>query len=259
MPPQLSDDEMSDDGFGFPIHRNRTTHSGSAELEKNGKEEAYESLMVESEDDEEEDEIGEDEFVPLKFMQDLGPKTAITGEIKFEVKWEGYEKKSDRTWEPEENLETASKILNEYLASAGGKEAIMEAYEEKKAELRPKKGRKRGRASLEANNGTVPKRGRKSHPESSTPPRSAGAQFSPPSGSWEDEITKIDACEGHDGEVVVYLTWREGHKTQHPLEQVYKRCPQKMLRFYQSHLVFKKSDTENYKNDSDDYKTGGAL
>jgi chromobox protein 1 len=27
-----------------------------------------------------------------------------TGELKFEVKWEGYEKKSDRTWEPEENL-----------------------------------------------------------------------------------------------------------------------------------------------------------
>jgi predicted DsbA family dithiol-disulfide isomerase len=28
-----------------------------------------------------------------------------TQEFKFEVKWEGYEKKSDRTWEPEENLQ----------------------------------------------------------------------------------------------------------------------------------------------------------
>jgi hypothetical protein len=27
-----------------------------------------------------------------------------TGMLKFEVKWEGWEKKSDRTWEPEENL-----------------------------------------------------------------------------------------------------------------------------------------------------------
>lgn len=26
------------------------------------------------------------------------------GKPLFEVKWEGYEKKSDRTWEPEENL-----------------------------------------------------------------------------------------------------------------------------------------------------------
>lgn len=26
------------------------------------------------------------------------------GQLRFEVKWEGYEKKSDRTWEPEDNL-----------------------------------------------------------------------------------------------------------------------------------------------------------
>jgi hypothetical protein len=28
----------------------------------------------------------------------------IQGVLKFEIKWEGYEKKADRTWEPEENL-----------------------------------------------------------------------------------------------------------------------------------------------------------
>jgi len=39
---------------------------------------------------------------------------------------------------------------------------------------------------------------------------------------------------------MVFLSWANGHKTQHPLEQVYKRCPQKMLKFYESHLVFKK-------------------
>jgi hypothetical protein len=27
-----------------------------------------------------------------------------SGELRFEVKWEGYDKKSDMTWEPEENL-----------------------------------------------------------------------------------------------------------------------------------------------------------
>lgn len=26
------------------------------------------------------------------------------GTLKFHVKWEGYDKKSDMTWEPEENL-----------------------------------------------------------------------------------------------------------------------------------------------------------
>lgn len=123
--------------------------------------------------------------------------------------------------------ETASKILNEYLASAGGKEAILEAYEEKKA-AQAKRGRKRGRPNAETSNGAAQKRGRTTHPASSTPPRSAKTPFSPPREDWEEEITKIDACEGHDGEVVVYLTWKGGQKTQHPLEQVYKRCPQKV-------------------------------
>lgn len=31
------------------------------------------------------------------------------GAIKYEVKWAGYEKKADRTWEPEENLYVSSK------------------------------------------------------------------------------------------------------------------------------------------------------
>jgi chromobox protein 1 len=30
--------------------------------------------------------------------------TDIVQELLYEVKWEGYEKKEDRTWEPESNL-----------------------------------------------------------------------------------------------------------------------------------------------------------
>ncbi len=64
---------------------------------------------------------------------------------------------------------------------------------------------------------------------SASPPASASkAEFKPPTGSWEDEVVAIDACEGNEGTVVVYLTWKGGHKTQHPLAQVYKRCPQKV-------------------------------
>lgn len=40
----------------------------------------------------------------------------------------------------------------------------------------------------------------------------------------------IDACEGKDGNVLAFLTWKSGAKTQHPLAQVYKRCPQKVRR-----------------------------
>merc|ERR1711939_543878 len=119
-------------------------------------------------DDDDDEELPEDEYVVEKITNHIVDED--TGEIKYEVKWEGFEKKSDRTWEPEENLETAAVILGEYLESVGGKDLILSTWEEKKAEAASgKKGKKRGRA--------------------------------------------IDACEGTEGSVVVYLTWKGGHKT----------------------------------------------
>jgi hypothetical protein len=131
-------------------------------------------------------------------------------------------------------------ILNEYLASVGGKEAIIAAYEEKKAAIEAsKKGKKRGRVST----GTPQNGGKKSkkngtgaHPAVGSPPASSEKKFVPPTGNWEDLIESIEACEGEDEKVIVYLTWKVGAKTQHPLAQIYKRCPQRMLRFYESHL-----------------------
>ena len=168
----------------------------------------------------------------------------------YHVKWEGYEKRSDMTWEPEENLlqvyfltylhvdvlmvltfsPSAEEILNRYLKGVGGREAILGDDSQKK-EL---KGKKRGRAATATSTPDSKPNGKKSrknapHPASTTPPASLEkAAFKPPTGSWEDEVQGIDACEGTDGNVMVFLQWASGHKTQHPLEQVYKRCPQKV-------------------------------
>lgn len=201
-----------------------------------------EPLDVEPEDKDDDEEVAEDEYVVEKILDHFVDDE--TQELKFRIKWEGYEKKSDQTWEPEENLETASKILNEYLDSHGGKEAIMDAYNEKKKAAGESKSKKRGRSSTgTTTNGNPTKKGRKSHPLDGTPPAGAKDEsFKPPSGSWEDQVVGIDACEGSEGNVVVYLTWKGNHKTQHPLAQVYKRCPQRMLKFYESHLVFKKNE-----------------
>jgi len=144
--------------------------------------------------------------------------------------------------------ETAAVILGEYLESVGGKDLILSTWEEKKAEAASgKKGKKRGRASTGTPLENGAKRGRKSkdHPASATPPSSvAAADFKPPTGSWEDAVVAIDACEGTEGSVVVYLTWKGGHKTQHPLAQVYKRCPQKVNKptIYKSKLANLETD-----------------
>ena len=53
-------------------------------------------------------------------------------------------------------------------------------------------------------------------------------QWSPPSGSWEDEIETIDGCEEDDnGKLVVYLIWKNSQKTKHDTQVIYKKCPQK--------------------------------
>lgn len=123
--------------------------------------------------------------------------------------------------------ESASLVLSQYLNKIGGREALIEAWEGKKAAA--KKGKKRGRAETNGSSGAGAKRGRKEHPASG--PRSASArsaEFKPPAGSWEDVVKHIDACEGEEGSVIVYLTWESGHRSQHSLAQVYKRCPQRV-------------------------------
>lgn len=119
--------------------------------------------------------------------------------------------------------ESASDILNDYLKLRGGREAIFDETEQ------AVKTKKRGRKSNGTQAGSA-KRSRKNatHPAETTPPASA-KQWSPPAGSWEDEIETIDACEGASGELVVYLIWKNGHKTKHNTSVIYKKCPQKVM------------------------------
>ncbi|KXH47091.1 chromo domain-containing protein [Colletotrichum salicis] len=133
--------------------------------------------------------------------------------------------------------EGASEILEEYLRKLGGREAL---FEEK---TKAKNTKKRGRPS--ASSSTPPasnKRGKRNgHPAESTPPLSAkeakAKAWTLPSGSWEDDVESIDACEDEEsGSIIIYLNWRNGQKTKHPKEVVYKRCPQKMLQFYEKHI-----------------------
>lgn len=125
--------------------------------------------------------------------------------------------------------DSAPDILKAYHAEEGTRQSILEAWEE---DGRPsqKKKKKRGRVSEGVNvSGSAKKAKKNGHPRNSTPPASAKVKdFEPPQGSWEEEVVEIDAQQGEEGSVLVYLTWRGGQKTSHPLPQVYKRCPQKV-------------------------------
>ncbi|KAK1498498.1 chromo domain-containing protein [Colletotrichum abscissum] len=254
----ISDDEMSDAGgeIAIPLKEKRAK-SRSAEYRDDVSEAKSEedipiisgdlngnatkpakaakvaAVVADEEDEEgdEDDDLEADEYVVEKILDHVGT-------VNFRVKWEGYSKKSDQTWEPEDSLkEGASEILEEYLKKLGGREAL---FEEK---TKAKTTKKRGRPS--ASSSTPPassKRGKRNgHPAESTPPASVkeakAKAWTLPSGSWEDDVESIDACEDEEsGSIIIYLNWRNGQKTKHPKEVVYKRCPQKMLQFYEKHI-----------------------
>jgi chromobox protein 1 len=110
--------------------------------------------------------------------------------------------------------------LTEYYERLGGRDLVL------------KGGNKRSRpfTSSAAHRDTTNGKKRKTapHQASSTLPASLdNAIFKPPSGSWEEEVQGIDLRLKDDG-VMALLQWPGGYRTQHPLDQVYKRCPQKV-------------------------------
>ncbi|KAK4134979.1 hypothetical protein BT67DRAFT_441412 [Trichocladium antarcticum] len=187
------------------------------------------------------EDMDEEVYVVEKIMSHMVDKT---GQALYEVKWEGYDKKADRTWEPEENLTAnASEALNEYFLSIGGREKLLEDT------TNALKGKKRSRPSTSSTPQASGKRSRRNgdHPADSEPPLSAkAAVWKPPPGSWEDHVAHLDACEDEEsGKLMVYLTWKNGHKTQHETNVIYQRCPQKMLQFYERHVRIIKRDADS--------------
>ncbi|KXH25032.1 chromo domain-containing protein [Colletotrichum simmondsii] len=261
-PIAISDDEMSDAGgeIAIPLKEKRAK-SRSAEYRDDVSEAKSEedipiisgdlngnatkpakavkaaSVVADEEDEEgdEDDDLEADEYVVEKILDHLASDDA-SAPLLLVVRLDTNA--FYQTWEPEDSLkEGASEILEEYLKKLGGREAL---FEEK---TKAKTTKKRGRPS--ASSSTPPassKRGKRNgHPAESTPPASVkeakAKAWTLPSGSWEDDVESIDACEDEEsGSIIIYLNWRNGQKTKHPKEVVYKRCPQKMLQFYEKHI-----------------------
>lgn len=194
-------------------------------------------------------ENGDDEIFLVESIMDHRFGGSKNDELFFHVKWENYPNKKDWTWEPEENLMGGSdEIMQTYFQKIGGRP------EPKSPEIR----------------GSARKRARTSAASTLTPARSAskktrvsnlsltlgdevdeefslttsGSNWKPPSGSWEEHIANIDTIEKSTKGLVCFVHWSNGNKSQHDLNVIYKKCPQKMLSFYEQHLVFKQSEDE---------------
>jgi len=225
MPPALSDVESSDHE---DVPATKTPKKGGRKAAE----------PEEPEEEEDAEDVGEDEYVVEKIIGHRFNK----GVLEFDVKWQGYENPKDRTWEPEENMETAADVLKEYFEDIGGRPE------------KPEKGTKRkGRASTAKSETGTPA----STKRTKTKEEPVEKAWSPPPGSWEHDVSHIDTVEqnvdpktGKDTRFA-YLVWNNQKKTQHPLKHIYTKCPQKMLQYYESHLVFTKDNiTTNTNGDA---------
>ncbi|SPJ79167.1 related to chromatin-associated swi6 protein [Fusarium torulosum] len=232
MPSAPSADKPSNQSkFTARTHRSlRSTSDSPLLVVKRDKVEAPKGATPSKSDEEESDgELEDGLFIVETIKKHLIDKN---GNLVFQVKWKGFENKKDLTWEPEENLKVSGdEILNEYFDTIGGRHKI---FEESNRAAKTKR-------RIPTTNGTFGTRLRrlrqnKVHVTDETLLATA-KKWSPPSGSWEDEIETIDACEkDNDGYLIVYIIWKNGQKTKHGTEIVYKKCPQKMLQFYEEYV-----------------------
>lgn len=112
-------------------------------------------------------------------------------------------------------------------------------------------GKKRGRkpnpdkaANTNGSNKKVKKEAGEPHPLLTSPPPAAEPAWTPPEGNWEDHIKSIDTI-WRDGDMLkAAVTWNTAQnyrKAEHQTHVLHKRCPQKMLKFYESHLYISPS------------------
>ncbi|KAH7119699.1 hypothetical protein B0J11DRAFT_66712 [Dendryphion nanum] len=242
MPPALSDDENGGSSAeeetipfrGKSKSKSNTPTKAEPVIELSDEDEAEE---VEQEDNDD-DSGDQDEYVVEKILSHKTNKSGNT----YQVKWLGYEAVEDMTWEPEANLDTAKAILRAYWKSIGGRPQYGKSAPSPgptAAKGKKRKGRKSGAATVEDD-------------DVDTPPvntaKRVKQEWMPPPGSWENDVDLVETVEESidpktgNMERFGYLLWTNGKKTQHPLKHLYSKCPQKMLQYYEQHLVFRHDD-----------------
>ncbi|KAL8949037.1 MAG: hypothetical protein Q9222_004821 [Ikaeria aurantiellina] len=270
MPPPLASESDADS----IVEEVLQTQTNDAESEVDEKMKDAAANAEEGEGEEEEDgEDGDEETYVVE--QIISHHDNFADEVmRYEIKWKGYPKKADRTWETEENLDPltnlplhlhrgAREILEAYWLSIGGK-PLPSSSKPPKSSIK-----KRGRQSTGSTAPAEPakkqqKRGRKSAASASAQDRDNDTtdadvgpvgytdvnpdSWKPPApndNAWDPLVMNVDTIEKDDKEQLwAYLVWNEKNddgrfnRSKAKLATCNKACPQRMLQFYEKHVVF---------------------
>ncbi|MCJ1380080.1 hypothetical protein MMC17_003183 [Xylographa soralifera] len=269
MPPLPSESE-SESGDEEVIEPKKAETQKSAKKQPESKVEEPEELEEKAEaeeaedEDDDDDEDGNDEEQEVYIVEKVMAHAydfpdvsypALKGQVRYQVKWLGYDKKSDLTWETEENLEGAIDVLQIYFDSIGGRpESTKSASTKKRGRQSTGKTDTPDKQAKKVRTEEVPKkkdgRGRKkkSSPGIMDLDSTLKDGWEPPKplpGAWEEGVLSVQTIEGNDdGTKWAYLSWADegigGKKRQTKalLSTCYIACPQVMLKFFESHLVF---------------------
>ncbi|KAK5131236.1 hypothetical protein LTR08_001205 [Meristemomyces frigidus] len=241
MPPAISDDESASDDVPDMIPAR-----GKAKANPEPEEDEPEA-EPEAED---EDDGGEDEYRVEKILNHEFTKD---GAVLYQIKWLGYEEESDMTLEPIENLDGAKEIVKAYHKKIGGEPVYEPPARSQRKKGRASGGGKRSASSAFAADSPVPtsnkKKGRKSNGvvDEPTPKRVL------PPGSWDNDVLRVTSVveetvpikvdnkgrEKDERELMGLLEWKDGMgKTQHKMKVLRQKAPQRLLDYYEQHLVF---------------------
>ncbi|KAJ2879092.1 hypothetical protein GGI21_001741 [Coemansia aciculifera] len=191
-------------------------------------------LSSENEAEEEEEEDNDEVYVVEKI---IGHRNENGGQL-FHIKWAGYPE-SENTWEEEGNV-LDKDMLAKYWDEKRIEKAKREATKKRNTLATAKMAKTRDQSPDSA---AANKRRRTLTPTSARAPGSDAGDYEasgPDDDNWEPLIKEIETVDRKEKDkLIVFIEWKNGQVTSHPIELAYQKCPQAMLKFYEERLRFR--------------------
>ncbi|CAG8433691.1 11267_t:CDS:2 [Ambispora gerdemannii] len=190
---------------------------------------------IEINDDTEDSSEEEDEYVVEKIVDH---KLLKGGKLQYFLKWKGYPD-SENTWEKEEDV-YAKDLIEEYWKKNGGKKSSTERKKSSVASSSKTTTKStttrsfKGPPTIMRKVQQPMKKRRIRHAIDSDEEirqESSDEEYPPPGWTnWEDHVAEVETVErdNKDGSLLIYVNWKDGHRTVHPASEVNVRCPQKV-------------------------------
>lgn len=171
--------------------------------------------------------VEEAEFSVEKILD----RRVVNGKVEYYLKWKGYTAE-DNTWEPEENLDCPDLI-----------QAFEDARKKKEKDAKEESSSKKpGRKSTASDDSKAPAAKRKS----------TAAEDKKIGFDRGLEPEEILGATDHNGQLMFLMKWKDAANADLvPAKQANVKCPQIVIKFYESRLTWQTSEKKN--DSKDDY------